>query len=82
IRESLIKACDGRLSRWPDLLPIAVFSDRITIRRQTGFSPFYVLHGLHPLLSFDLMEASFLVDGWSKNMSDEELLALRIRQIE
>ncbi|THU92224.1 hypothetical protein K435DRAFT_563752, partial [Dendrothele bispora CBS 962.96] len=82
IRESLIRSCEGRLSRWPDLLPLAIFADRITIRRQTGFSPFYILHGLHPLLSFDLTEASFLVDGWSDHMTDEDLITLRIKQIE
>ena len=40
-----------------------------------------VLHGLHPLLPFDLFEATFLVEGFHSGMETSELLALRIRQL-
>jgi hypothetical protein len=48
----------------------------------TGFSPYYLLHGVHPVLPFDLFEATFLVEGFKSNMTTIELLALRTRQIE
>ena len=82
IREALVKACEGDLTKWPKLLPHAVFADRITVRRATGLSPFYLLHGIHPVLPFDLFESTFLVRGFKSNMTSEELLALRIRQLE
>ena len=61
IREALVKMCGNDLNRWPTLLPAAFFADRITIRRATGFSPYYLLHGVHPLLPCDLAEATFMV---------------------
>ena len=82
LREALIKSCEGQINRWPDLLPLAVFADRITIRRSTGFSPYYLLHGTHPVLPMDLRESTFLVQGFQSNMSSEDLLALRIRQLQ
>ena len=82
IREALVKACEGDLSRWPKLLPHAIFADRITVRKATGLSPFYLLHGIHPVLPFDLFESTFLVRGFKSGLSTEELLALRIRQLE
>jgi hypothetical protein len=82
IREALVKACEGDLTRWPKLLSHAVFADRITVRRATGLSPFYLLHGIHPVLPFDLTESTFLVRGFKTGMSSEELLTLRIRQLE
>ena len=82
IREALVKACEGDLTRWPKLLPHAVFADHITVRRATGLSPFYLLHGIHPVLPFDLFESTFLVRGFKSNMISEELLALCIRQLE
>jgi hypothetical protein len=37
---------------------------------------------MHPLLPFDLFEATFLVEGFKSGMSTSELLALHIRQIQ
>lgn len=82
IREAIIKACEGNTNKWPDYVPHAFFADRVTIRRQTGYSPFYLLHGIQPVLPFDLIEASFLISGWKSNMPTSDLLALRIRQLE
>ena len=82
IREAIIKACEGKINLWPKYVHHAFFADRITVRRATGFSPYYLLHGVHPALPFDLLEASFLVEGFTQEMSDEDLLALRIRQLE
>ncbi|KAI0353426.1 hypothetical protein OH77DRAFT_1382617, partial [Trametes cingulata] len=82
LREALVKACEGQISRWPELLPLAVFADRISIRRSTGFSPYFLLHGVHPILPMDLRESTFMVQGFRSNMSHTELLALRIRQLE
>lgn len=82
LRESLVKACEGNLSRWPELLPVAVFSDKCTYRAATGRSPFFLLHACDPILPFDLSEATFMVTGWKLHMTPVEMLALRIRQIE
>ncbi|PCH37221.1 hypothetical protein WOLCODRAFT_52697, partial [Wolfiporia cocos MD-104 SS10] len=80
--KSLVKACDGDLSSWPDLLPYAFFTDRITITRATGHSPYYLLFGVHPVLPFDLSEASFMTDAYRSGMSTADLLATRIRQLQ
>lgn len=82
IRESIVKACEGKISQWPEKVPGAFFADKITTSRSTGFSPYYLLHGMEPVLPLDLFEATFLVQGFTDNMSTEELLALRIRQLE
>ena len=81
IRESLVKACGDRIQDWPILIHHALFADKCITRRSTGRSPFYLLHGVEPILPFDLTEATFLVEGFRKGMSSEDLLALRIRQL-
>jgi hypothetical protein len=82
LREALIKACKGNIAKWPELLRHAVFADRITIRKSTGFSAHYLLYGVHPVLPFDLTEATYLVQGFRSGLTSEELLALRIQQLE
>ena len=60
----------------------AFFADRITIHRSTGFSPYYLLHGVHPVLPFDIVESTIMVEGFRSETTQSELLALRIRQLE
>jgi hypothetical protein len=85
LREAIIKSCEktpgGLPKNWPDQLPIAVFADRVTVNKVTGYSPYYLLHGVEPVLPFDLAEATFLVRGYKSGMSTSDLLVLRIRQL-
>ena len=85
LREAIVKASDkdkfGRIKNWHKQVEAAVFADRVTVSSVTGYSPYYLLHGTHPLLPFDLLEATFLVDGFRSGLSTSELLALRIQQL-
>jgi hypothetical protein len=78
LREAIVKACQGKISRWPQMIPAAVFADRVTVSSVTGYSPFQLLHATLPILPFDLVESTFLVDGFHSGMTTSELLALRI----
>lgn len=82
IREAIVKICAGRISQWPDKVQLAFFTDKVTINRSTGYSPYYLLHGIDPVLPFDLTEATFLVTGFHDGMSTTDLLAQHIRQLE
>ena len=81
IRESILKSCQGSVEKWPDYVHHAFFTDHITISHSTGFSPYYLLHGVEPVLPFNLSEMTLLVDGFHAGMERAELLALRINQL-
>ena len=82
IREAILKACEGHVNHWPMKVHHAFFADKCITRQSTGFSPFYLLYGVDPVLPFDLTEATFMVEGFRAGMTQTELLALRIRQLE
>ena len=82
IRESIVKACEGDILRWPSVTPHVFWADRVTVRKDIGFSPFYMAHGIDPILPFDLAEATFLVPKLDKPLSRVDLLAIRARQLE
>ena len=82
IRESLVKACEGRIGRWPELAPHAFWADRATTRKSTGHTPFFMVHGVEPLLPFDITHATFLVPDLSRPLQTSALLSIRIRQLE
>lgn len=82
IREAIVKSCGHQMSLWPKKVPAAFFADRVTVSQVTGYSPYFLLHGVEPVLPFDLVEATFMVEGFKSGMSPEDLLALRMRQLE
>jgi hypothetical protein len=82
IRDSIIKACEGDLSRWTTFAPFVFWADRATTRKSTGFSPYYMVHGVEPILPFDLTLATFLVPDLNKPMSTEDLIIARARQLQ
>ena len=82
IRDSIVKACDGEISRWPTVTPHVFWANRVTTRKSTGHSPFYMAHGIEPILPFDITEATFLVPDIDAPLHPHELLALRARQLE
>ncbi|KAJ7467408.1 hypothetical protein B0H11DRAFT_1732734 [Mycena galericulata] len=54
---------------------------RVTTSRATGFSPYYLLYGVHPVFSFDIAEITWQTLDWDKVHTHEELLAIRARQL-
>jgi hypothetical protein len=61
--------------------PHIFWADHVTTRKSTGHTPFYMAHGVKPLLPFDITEATFLLPDISKNLSTHELLAVRTQQL-
>jgi hypothetical protein len=85
LREAIVKASEkntnGQVKNWHKHVDLAAFADRVTVSSVTGYSPYYLLHGTHPLLPFDLSESTLLVEGFQSGMSTSDLLALRVRQL-
>jgi hypothetical protein len=82
VRDSIVRMCGENPKEWVKHAPYAFWADRVTVRRSTGHSPFYLAHGCEPLLPFDIAEATYLVPGRDKIVSTAELVALRGRQLE
>ena len=82
VREAIMKTCEGNESKWRQVLPQVFWAERITIRKATGYSPYYMAHGVHPLLPFDIVEATYLAPKQDFGISTEELIAIRARQLE
>ena len=82
IRESIVKACDGNITRWPSVTPHVFWADHVTIQKDTGFSPFYMVHCIEPILPLDLAEATFLVPKLDSPVSHVDLIAIQAHQLE
>jgi hypothetical protein len=80
--ESIFKACDSNDSCWPMVTPFTFWADHTTIRKSTGYSPFYMVHGVEPTLPFDLLQATFLVPDLTKPLPTRDLLTTHVCQLQ
>lgn len=81
VREAIVKACDGDLAHWPAVAAAVFWAERITIQKSTGYSPYYIAHGVEPIFPFDLEEATYLGQDLDHLMSTEELIEKRARMV-
>ena len=82
IWDSIVKACEGDISCWPVVTPHIFWAVQVTIRKDMGFSLFYMAHGIDPILPFDLAKATFLVPKLDKLLSHIDLLTIWACQLE
>ena len=58
-----------------------MWADRITVRKRLGCSPYFALTGAHPVLPFDIMQATWLMQIPGHILSTTELIGLRARAL-
>jgi hypothetical protein len=63
-------------------VPFVFWANHTTTRKSTGLSPFFMAHGIEPILPFNIILATFLVPDLTKPLTTEELIAIRARQLE
>ena len=82
IVKAFAKACDGRVKDWPQMLPYALWADRTTHSSVTGYMLVELMTGQALVMPTETAIATWTMLPWKEEMSREELLAVRIRQLE
>ena len=78
IRDALYKACEGDPeSEWVGRVYSVLWADRVTVRRRLGCSPYYAVTGTHPILPFDIAEATYLMPTPVSLLTTAQLIAQR-----
>lgn len=81
-RESLTKACGGDQMRWPKAAHAVFWAERITIQKASGYSPFYIAHGVEPIHPFDIEQATYMDPAIDTAMTYGELITLRAMKLQ
>jgi len=77
VRQSLFKAADGDQKRWSLVAHSVFWAERVTFRRRMGCSPYFAVTGSHPVLPFDIVEATYLQPAPDSLLSSTDLIARR-----
>lgn len=81
LKEAMLKASLSEGDDWVRWLPYALWADRTTARRSTGYSSYQLLYGQHAIFPVDLEYSTFLMEGWDEVHSTEDLLRMRMIQL-
>jgi hypothetical protein len=82
IRQMLYKATGAaNTKQWYWFLQSVLWADRTSIRKRTGYSPYYMVTGLHPILPLDAAEATWMTRPPEKVMTFEEMIGSRARAL-
>lgn len=82
IRQMLSKATGPtNLDKWYWFLHSVLWADRVSIRKRTGCSPYFMLTGAHPVLPLDAKEATWLVEPPIGVVSQDEMIGMRARAL-
>jgi hypothetical protein len=79
--DAIFRACGARRDQWPLFVHAGLLAMRCSTSRMTGYEPYYLLYGRHPLLAFDITDRTWEALDWHKVVSTEDLIAIRIQQI-
>jgi hypothetical protein len=83
VREAIIKSCDGDESRWYKVAHAVLWAERVTVYQATGFTPYFMVHGVEPIFPFDLAEGTFLVALPDQDtLSTMDLVTWQARQLQ
>jgi hypothetical protein len=82
VRHSITKAGEGGSGDWPTIAHSVFWAERITIRKTTGMSPYFMVHGVEPIMPMDLAEATYLLPPLQPRLLTEDLIAVRARQLQ
>ena len=82
IVKALVRACGGQVGNRPQLLPYALWADQTTHSSVTGFMAAKLMFGQKPIMPTERTISSWATVDWKDEISREELLAARIRQLE
>ena len=82
---ALSKFCLGKpgVEKWPKYVPLALWADRVSVRRTTGYSAFQLVYGRDCLLPVDFAVASWSVVDWENEVrTRKDLLLARMKQLD
>jgi hypothetical protein len=72
IMKALVKACQGKVSEWPCLLPFALWADRMTHSLVIGYMSAELTFGQKLIMPIEHSIMSWLALPWQDEINREE----------
>ncbi|EJC98623.1 uncharacterized protein FOMMEDRAFT_96233, partial [Fomitiporia mediterranea MF3/22] len=81
VQEAIVKTVGDNIGHWYKYTHSVFWAEQITIQKVTGYSPYYLVHRVEPILLFDLNKAMYLVPPEGLLLTTEELVVIQVQQL-
>lgn len=81
VRQALVKATKGKIGKWYYYLKSVLWADRVTPRRGFGCTPYFLCLEAEPLLPFDIVKSTWLVQPPHRALSRGEVIGYRAQAL-
>ena len=78
---SILRTCGKDTLCWPLYVHAGLWAMQCSTSQVTGYTPYFLLYGLHPLFAFDIADRTWDVLDWHTVASMEDLLTMCMQQI-
>src|ERR1700677_2634693 len=75
IQQSLFKSTDRDEKRWSQVTYSVFWAEQVTVQKCMGCSPYFAVTGAHPVLPFNISEATYLQPAPTSILSTTDLIA-------
>ena len=76
LKQMLYKAIKEDVRKWAWYLHHVMWTNRITIRKGIGYSPYFMVMGAHSTIPLDIIEATWLIKYLERMLSRKKLIGL------
>ena len=81
MQETLLKAYEGKAVKWSKYAHSVFWAKCITVQQATGRSSYYMVHGVEPVLLFNLIKAIYLLPPQDLPLSSMQLITMQAWQL-
>jgi len=78
---SIWKLCRQNKHEWSEWFYAALWADRVTTQRTTGFSPYHLMYGIPHIFPFNMEDECWYTIDWKKVCTTKDLITVRALQI-
>jgi hypothetical protein len=82
LQQALYKTAKGVESKWHWGFYATFWAEHIMLRWTIGYSPYFAAHSLHPILSFNIDEATYLLPPPDKILTTKDLIVRQACQLQ
>ena len=70
-----MKTANAERKVWVDVLAEVFWADRMTVQKSTGYSAYYMVHGVEPLMPYNISEVTYMTPEVKELVPTSELIA-------
>lgn len=81
VQEAIMKKAGVTGRKWLEVVSLVFWAEHVMIQKSTRLLPYYIVHGVEPVLPFNIAKATYLSPVYTEKVQTADLLADQARAL-